>query len=59
MKAHQAQAFFVLAAAGLGLWSCQGSRSRVEPVTVKEIELHIRNLSDDRLEGRAVGSKGI
>jgi Zn-dependent M28 family amino/carboxypeptidase len=59
MKAHQAQVFFVLAAAGLGLWSCQGSRSRVEPVTVKEIENHIRNLSDDRLEGRAVGSKGI
>jgi Zn-dependent M28 family amino/carboxypeptidase len=42
-----------------GLWSCQGSSGRMEPVTVKEIESHIRYLSDDLLEGRAVGTKGI
>jgi Zn-dependent M28 family amino/carboxypeptidase len=59
MNARQAPFFFVLAAAGLVLWSCQGSRSRVEPVTVQEIETHIRNLSSDQFEGRAVGTKGI
>ena len=42
-----------------GLWSCQGSPDRMEPITVKEIESHIRYLSDDLLEGRAVGTKGI
>jgi Zn-dependent M28 family amino/carboxypeptidase len=48
------------AAAGLmALWACQGSPGRMEPVTTREIESHIRYLSDDLLEGRAVGSKGI
>ena len=42
-----------------GLWSCQGSSDRMEPITVKEIESHIRYLSSDLLEGRAVGTKGI
>jgi Zn-dependent M28 family amino/carboxypeptidase len=42
-----------------GLWSCQGSSDRMEPITVREIESHIRYLSDDLLEGRAVGTKGI
>jgi Zn-dependent M28 family amino/carboxypeptidase len=41
------------------LWSCQGSSSRMEPVTVDEIAAHIRYLSSDQLEGRAVGTKGI
>ena len=41
------------------LWSCQGSPSRMEPVTVDEIAAHIRYLSSDRLEGRAVGTTGI
>ena len=31
----------------------------MEPVNEREIESHIRYLSDDLLEGRAVGSKGI
>jgi len=39
--------------------SCQGSSERMEPVTVKEVDSHIRALSDDLLEGRAVGTKGI
>jgi Zn-dependent M28 family amino/carboxypeptidase len=47
------------AAALLVLWSCQGSADRVEPVTTAEIAGHIRDLSDDLLEGRAVGTKGI
>ncbi len=45
--------------AGLSFWACQGSRDRVEQATVKEIEAHIRYLSDDLLEGRGVGTKGI
>src|SRR4030042_5819094 len=53
--------FFGLLCVGLlaGLWSCQGSSDRVEPITVKELEAHIRYLSSDLLEGRAVGTKGI
>src|SRR4030042_1596819 len=47
------------AAALLVLWSCHGSSDRLVPVTVREIESHIRYLSDDLLEGRAVGTKGI
>ena len=43
----------------LGLWACQGSRQKVEPITVDEIAAHIRYLSSDQLEGRAVGTKGI
>jgi Zn-dependent M28 family amino/carboxypeptidase len=46
-------------AAALLLSSCQGSRGQVEPVSIQEIDRHIRNLSDDRMEGRAVGSPGI
>ncbi|NTU51543.1 MAG: hypothetical protein HGA94_03785, partial [Candidatus Aminicenantes bacterium] len=46
-------------AALLVLASCQGSMKRTEPVTVDEIAAHIRYLSDDLLEGRAVGTKGI
>jgi len=41
------------------LWSCQGSSSRMEPVTTDELAAHIRYLSSDQLEGRAVGTKGI
>ncbi|MCJ7486668.1 MAG: hypothetical protein MUQ25_10960, partial [Candidatus Aminicenantes bacterium] len=47
------------AVAFLVLWSCQGSSDRMEPITVRELESHIRYLSDDLLEGRAVGTKGI
>jgi len=50
----------VLCGAALAvLASCQGSMKRTEPVTVDEIAAHIRYLSDDLLEGRAVGTKGI
>ena len=52
-------ALFLAAAALLSLWSCQGARDRVEPVSVQEIDRHIRFLSDDQLEGRAVGRRGI
>jgi Zn-dependent M28 family amino/carboxypeptidase len=41
------------------LWSCQGSSKRMEPVTVDELAAHIRYLSSDQLEGRAVGTRGI
>jgi Zn-dependent M28 family amino/carboxypeptidase len=59
MKVQRAAFFLILSTAGLTLWSCQGSRNRVEPITVKEIETHIRNLSSDQLEGRGLGSPGI
>jgi len=45
--------------AGIALSSCQGSRSRLEPVTMEEVESHIRHLSGDDLEGRGLGSRGI
>lgn len=40
-------------------WSCQKPRIGVRPITPHEIEAHIRFLSDDLLEGRAVGSRGL
>jgi Zn-dependent M28 family amino/carboxypeptidase len=43
----------------VSLASCQGSRKRMVPVTTDELMAHIRYLSSDQLEGRAVGSKGI
>ncbi|HDT13880.1 MAG TPA: M28 family peptidase [Candidatus Aminicenantes bacterium] len=46
-------------AALLGLWGCQGSPGRMEPVTADEIAAHIRYLSSDQLEGRALGTPGI
>jgi Zn-dependent M28 family amino/carboxypeptidase len=39
--------------------SCRDRGTTLEPVTAEEIEAHIRFLSDDLLEGRAVGSRGI
>jgi Zn-dependent M28 family amino/carboxypeptidase len=39
--------------------SCRDRGTAPEPVTAREIETHIRFLSDDLLEGRAVGSPGI
>ena len=49
----------IFAAALLALGTCQGSSKRVVPIGVEEIAAHIRYLSDDLLEGRAVGSEGI
>ncbi len=49
----------IAAAAPLVLAACQGSSARVEPIGVEEIAAHIRYLSDDLLEGRAVGTEGI
>lgn len=43
----------------VSLWSCQGSSDRMVPVTTDELAAHIRYLSSDQLEGRAVGTKGI
>jgi len=40
------------------LWNCQGNKAR-QDITAEEIEGHIRFLSDDLLEGRAVGSRGL
>lgn len=54
--------FFAVAVAALaliGLWSCRGSASNGSTVTVEEIDRHIRALSHDRMEGRAVGTPGI
>jgi hypothetical protein len=52
-------AVFAGAAALLVLAGCQGARDRVEPVTLDEIAAHIKYLSSDQLEGRAVGTRGI
>lgn len=49
---------FCLLPALLFCWSCQAERGHA-PITPEEIEAHIRFLSDDLLEGRAVGSRGI
>jgi len=61
MSVRQRMRWFGLfgGAALLVLGSCQGSSKKVVPVTVDEIAAHIRYLSDDLLEGRAVGTKGI
>ena len=40
-----------------GLWGCRPPEKKGE-ITPSEIESHIRFLSDDLLEGRAVGSRG-
>jgi len=40
-------------------WSCKKPRIGIRPITPQEIEAHIRFLSDDLLEGRAVGSRGL
>lgn len=52
-------AVFAGAAALLVLAGCQGARDRLEPVTIDEIAAHIKYLSSDQLEGRAVGTPGI
>lgn len=46
-------------AAALACVSCGRGRSGPEPVTTDEILRHISYLSDDLLEGRAVGSRGL
>jgi len=43
----------------VGIWSCKSSKSAIKPITTEEIEAHIRFLSDDLLEGRSVGSRGL
>lgn len=40
-------------------WGCGKSRKWVKDISPDEIEAHIRFLSDDLLEGRLVGSKGL
>jgi len=39
--------------------SCGDRGAGLEPVTAQELDAHIRFLSDDLLEGRALGSRGI
>jgi Zn-dependent M28 family amino/carboxypeptidase len=39
--------------------ACRGGDKGPTPISVQEIDAHIRYLSDDQLEGRAVGSRGI
>lgn len=40
-------------------WSCQRFEKGPQPITSHEIDAHIRFLSDDLCEGRAVGSRGL
>jgi len=49
----------IMCGALFALGACQGSAKRVEPITVDELAAHIRYLSSDLLEGRAVGTNGI
>ncbi len=39
--------------------SCRTSQKEPVPIKVQEIESHVRFLSDDDLEGRAIGSRGL
>jgi Zn-dependent M28 family amino/carboxypeptidase len=59
MRTSKTALWLAIFAAAVSLSSCRGSRNRVEPVTADEIMRHIRYLSGDQLEGRAVGSRGI
>lgn len=43
----------------LMFWGCGKSRKWIKDISLDEIEAHIRFLSDDLLEGRLVGSKGL
>ena len=49
----------VTALALVELWSCRGPAAGGSTVTVEEIDRHIRALSDDRMEGRAVGTTPV
>lgn len=50
----------VLCAAAAGSWSCRGGgEAEAGAITVEELERHVRYLSDDRLEGRGLGSRGL
>ena len=51
--------WLVFSAIVMLLIGCKKSAILVQPVTCQEIEGHIRFLSDDLLEGRAVGSRGL
>lgn len=49
-----------LLAAAACLWTVPACRrARARPITPGEIEAHIRFLSDDLLEGRGIGSRGL
>jgi hypothetical protein len=49
----------ILISALLVSWGCQKKQKDLNPITPAEIEGHIVFLSDDLLEGRAVGSQGL
>ncbi len=57
MKAVKAGIVFFLIL--MLLSSCKKSEAPIQPITPQEIEAHIRFLSDDLLEGREVGSRGL
>lgn len=56
------KAFFFVFIFGFGILffdNCRLFRSQGRQVTSQEIEAHIRFLSDDLLEGRAIGTRGL
>jgi len=59
MKTAPFRLFLILVIAAASLPACKPDASIDRPITPAEIEAHIRFLSDDLLEGRAVGSRGI
>ena len=56
MKKYKIFTVFLLVSALF--WCCKKTEP-VKPITPQEIEAHIRFLSDDLLEGRSVGSRGL
>ena len=56
MRIFKTAFIVLLSVSALGLQACRKADS---DITAGEIETHIRFLSDDLLEGRAVGSRGI
>jgi len=51
--------FLVLAGIALVGLSCLSKAPAARPITPSEIEEHIKYLSDDRLEGRLTGTRGV
>ena len=56
MKAFKTAVILIVCLASLASLACRKDATRITPA---EIEAHLRFLSDDLLEGRALGSRGI
>ncbi len=63
MKSHSSIAVLALGLSLSAGWSalmaCRGAAAPASQVTAREIDAHLRFLSDDLLEGRSLGGRGI